>query len=215
MSVSLSLYDVFSNIVPGLIYLFAINELLRTFSKSQVDLLQASTSGQVLFIILAAFVLGHLYTTFTYERWYKLFVKRYDDKFSLEKTISRFPELKINFKPRDTELLLSIIQSRDKAVSERIEGHRANAIMMRNISFGLFLMGLVELTKFFVNNYAIGFLGIAILSFIFSGIAIRGASRFYEWFYREIFRISAIYGSTYLEVVRKFRKESATKMGKS
>ena len=58
MSISLSFYDVFSNIVPGLIYLFTINELLRTFNKAQVDLLQASTSGQVLFIVLIAFVLG-------------------------------------------------------------------------------------------------------------------------------------------------------------
>ena len=67
MSVSLSLYDVFSNIVPGLLYLFTINELLRVFNKSQVDLLQASTSGQIIFLILAAFMLGHLFTTFTYE----------------------------------------------------------------------------------------------------------------------------------------------------
>jgi hypothetical protein len=215
MSVSLSLYDVFSNIVPGFIYLFAINEVLRAFGKSQVDLLQASTSGQILFIILAAFVLGHLCTTFTYEGWYKLFVRRYDDKGALEKLISRFPELKIKFKPTDTELLLSIIQSRDRDVAERIEGHRANAIMMRNISFGLFLIGLVQLTKFFINYYAIGFLAIAILSFIFSRIAIRGAFRFYEWFYRDIFRISAIYGSTYLEVVKKFREELAPKKGKS
>ena len=150
MSVSLSLYDVFSNIVPGFIYLYAINELLRAFGKSQANLLQASTSGQILFIILIAFVLGHLCTTFTYEGWYKLFVRRYDDKLALEKTIARFPELKINFKYMESDLLLSIIQSRDKDVAERIEGYRANAIMMRNISFGLFLIGLVELTKFFI-----------------------------------------------------------------
>ena len=145
MSVSLSLYDVFSNIVPGLIYLFAINESFKLFGKSQTDILQAS-SGQIVFVILIAFVLGQLCTTFTYEGWYKLFVKQYEDKTALEKTISRFPELKINFKPSDSELLLSVIQSRDKAVAERIEGFRANAIMMRNISFGLFLIGLVELT---------------------------------------------------------------------
>jgi hypothetical protein len=215
MSVSLGLYDVFSNIVPGFIYLFAINELLRAFGRSQADLLQASTSGQILFIILAAFVLGHLCTTFTYEGWYKLFVKRHDDKVALEKTISRFPELKLDFKPTDTELLLSVIQFRDKDVAQRIEGHRANAIMMRNISFGLLLIGLVELTGFFMNNYAPGYLGIAILSFIFSRIALRGAARFYDWFYRDIFRISALYGSTYLEVVRTFRKELVTKKSES
>jgi len=215
MSVSLSLYDVFSNIVPGFIYLFAINELLRAFGKSQANLLQASTSGQILFIILCAFVLGHLCTTFTYEGWYKLFFRRYDDKLALEKTISRFPELKIKFKYTDSDLLLSIIQSRDKVIAERIEGYRANAIMMRNISFGLFLIGLVELTQFFINNYAIGFLGIAILSFIFSIIAIRGASRFYQWFYRDIFRMSLVHGTTYQEVVKKFREELTTKKGKS
>lgn len=211
MSVSLSLYDVFSNIVPGLIYLFAINEFLRAFGKSQVDLLQASTSGQILFITLIAFVLGQLFTTFTYEWWYRLFVKRYEDKFALEKTIARFPELKINFRPTDTELLLSVIQSRDKVVAERIEGYRANAIMMRNISFGLFLMGLVELTKFFTTQYVLSFLGIALLCFLFSRVAIRGASRFYEWFYRDIFRLSSIYGSTYVDVIRTFRKEPANK----
>lgn len=37
MSVSLSLYDVFSNIVPGLIYLVAINEMLRAFGRSRKE----------------------------------------------------------------------------------------------------------------------------------------------------------------------------------
>jgi len=211
MSISLSLYDVFSNIVPGLIYLFTINELLRTFNKGQVDLLQASTSGQILFIILAAFVLGHLFTTFTFEGWYKLFVRQHEDKLAIEKISSQYPELKINFKPTDMDLLFAIIRSRDNIIAERIEGFRANAIMMRNISFGLFLIGLIELTKFFINNYVIDFLAIAILAFIFSGIALRGASRFYKWFYRDVFRISAIHGSTYLEVVKKFRKEATAK----
>jgi hypothetical protein len=214
MSVSLSLYDVFSNIVPGLIYLFAINEFLRAFGKSPVDLLQGSLSGQTLFIVLIAFVLGQLFSTFTYEGWYRLFIKRQEDQYALEKTASRFPELKINFRPMDTELLLSVIQSRDKVVAERIEGFRANAIMMRNISFGLFLIGLVQVTRFFINDYAPGFLGIAFLCFLFSGIALRGASRFYGWFYRDIFRQSSLYGSTYIDVVRRFRKEAATKKPK-
>jgi hypothetical protein len=215
MSVSLSLYDVFSNIVPGLIYLFTVNELLKVFGKSQIDLLQASTSGQILFIILAAFVLGHLFTTFTYEGWYKLFIKRYDDKLALDKVVTRYPDLKINFKPTDSELLFSVIRSRDKTITERIEGFRANAIMMRNISFGLFLIGVVELTKFFIEKYALGFLGIAVLSFVFSGIALRGASRFYKWFYYDVFRISAIYGSTSLEIVKKFRNDVAAKKDKN
>lgn len=211
MSISLSLYDVFSNIVPGLIYLFAINELLRTFGRSNVDLLQLSASGQILFIILVAFILGQLFSTFTYEWWYKLFVRKYEDQVALEKTIARFPDLKLDFRPMDTELLLTVIQSRHKDVAEKLEGYRANAIMMRNVSFGLFLIGLVELARFFINDYAIGFLGIAILGFIFSGVALRGASRFYRWFYREIFRLSSLYGRTYLEVVEAFRKEKATK----
>jgi hypothetical protein len=210
MSISLSLYDVFSNIVPGLIYLFAINELLKTLGVSRADLLQVS-SGQTLFIILIAFVLGQLFSTFTYEGWYRLFIRKFEDQTALERTIARFPELKIKFKPGDTELLLSAIQSRDKATAERIEGYRANAIMMRNISFGFFLIGLVELTRFFLNNFDFVLLGIALILFIASRIALRGASRFYGWFYRDIFRISALYGSTYLDVVNHFRKEVGVK----
>lgn len=211
MSVSLSLYDVFSNIVPGLIYLFAIQELIKMFGKSNVDILQMSTSGQVLFIILIAFVLGHLFTTFTYEWWYRVFVKIYEDKSALEKVKSRFPDLKLKFQPMDSELLLSVIQSHNKNMAEKIEGFRANAIMMRNISFGLFLIGLIELTNFFLNNFTIGYLVIVIACFVSSGIALRGAIRFYDWFYRDIFRVSSIYGSSYLEVIRKFRKEVSTK----
>lgn len=211
MSISLSLYDVFSNIVPGLIYLFAIQELMKVFGRSDVDILQMSTSGQILFIILMAFVLGHLFTTFTYEWWYRVFVKISEDKSALEKVKSRFPDLKLEFRPMDSELLFSIIQSHNRNMAEKIEGFRANAIMMRNISFGLFLIGLVELANFFLNRYAIGYLGVAIACFIFSRLALRGATRFYDWFYRDIFRISSIYGSSYLEVVRKFRNEKPEK----
>jgi hypothetical protein len=67
------------------------------------------------------------------------------------------------------------------------------------------------LARFFLAHYILSFLGIALASFFFSGIAIRGASRFYEWFYRDIFRQSSIYGSTYVEVIRRFRKEATTK----
>jgi uncharacterized membrane protein YedE/YeeE len=208
MSVSLSLYDVFSNIVPGLIYLFAIQELTKVFGRSDVDMLQMSTSGQILFIILIAFVLGHLFTTFTYEWWYRLFVKAAVDKSALEKVKSRFPELKLEFRPMDSELLFSVIQSHNRDLAEKIEGFRANAIMMRNISFGLFLIGLIELTNFFLNRFAVGYFVLAILCFVFSRLALRGATRFYDWFYRDIFRISSIYGSSYLEIVRKFRKET-------
>jgi len=211
MSVSLSLYDVFSNIVPGLIYLFTIQEVIKLFGKSNVDILQMSTSGQVLFIILIAFVLGHLFTTFTYEWWYRVFVKAYEDTSALEKVKSRFPDLKLNFRAVDSELLFSVIQSHNRTMAEKIEGFRANAIMMRNISFGLFLIGLVEFTNFFLNNFAIGYLVIVIVCFVSSGIALRGATRFYDWFYRDIFRVSSIYGSSYLEVIRRFRKELSTK----
>lgn len=211
MSISLSLYDVFSNIVPGLIYLFTIQELIKIFGRSNVDILQMSTSGQVLFIILIAFVLGHLFTTFTYEWWYRVFVKAYEDKSALEKVQSRFPDLKLKFRPMDSELLFSVIQSQNRNMAEKIEGFRANAIMMRNISFGLFLIGLVELINFFLNNFAIGYLVIVVVCFISSGTALRGATRFYDWFYRDIFRVSSLYGSSYLEVIRKFRKEASTK----
>ena len=207
MSISLSLYDIFSITVPGLIYLFAINELLRAFSKPYVDILQISTSGQILLLVLAAFVLGHLFNPFTYDRWYRLFVKTYEDKMVLERINSRFPELKLKFKPTDSEILFAVIQSRNKGLADRIETHRANAIMMRNISFGLFLIGLVELTYFIMSNYAISFLATTILCFIFSRVAIGSARRFYEWFYRDVFRISSVYGNTCQAVIKQFRTE--------
>lgn len=211
MSISLSLYDIFSNAIPGLIYLLAFNEGLRVFGKPHLEIMQVSTPGQIIYILLVAFILGHLFTSFTYEKWYRVFIKTYSDKKALEKIQSRFPELKLTFRPVDAQILFSVIQFRSKDLTDRLESHQANAIMMRNISFGLFLIGLVELIKFFLTNYAIGFLATTLLCFIASRIAIYAAVQFYDWFYEEIFRLSSIYGNTYLDVIRKFRKDKIPK----
>jgi len=217
MSISLSIYDVFANLIPGLLYFFAINEFIKSIGGNGLDISAFPNPGSTIGVLAIAYLLGHLFNALTYNKWYLLYYERRsihtpknedmgtDNGRALKSLRFQYPDHEFNnFKPVDTDLLFNAIRVRNKELAERIEVNRVNAIMMRNVSFGLFILGLVE-----IINTARGLnllYGLAaIVCFIASRLALAQTSKYYHWFYKDVFQAGSLFGKSLKEVVKNTR----------
>ena len=66
MSINLGIYDLFSFIIPGLLYLYAFNEFSRSIGWKFVDIISWAIPGQIpsliffIPILIGAYLAGHL-----------------------------------------------------------------------------------------------------------------------------------------------------------
>jgi len=174
MSISLGLYDLFANTIPGFLYLYLAIEFLRYLGWRTIDITQVDTIGDVLAVIVASFILGNIISSLTYKFWYKVFFRRSSRDLSLTRLKKLYPEIKIGFDYYDDELIFAVIKHHDKSLAEKLEVARVNSIMMRNISFGLFIYGIWQIILFFIQgNLSLLAIGIAaILDFIRNSVMI-------------------------------------------
>lgn len=224
MSISLSVYDVFANLIPGLFYLFAINELLRATGFQNIDPANLTSAPQTLGVLAIAYILGHIFNSFTYRGWYLLFNRsssnhdrdnlKSDSGKALNSLQRQYPELGFKgFHPRDTDMLFNAIQIKNKELADRIEITRVTAIMMRNISFGLFLIGAVEVFNA-ITGRSLYFSIVALACFIGSALALSQTSKYYYWFFKDVFRIGLLHGQSLQDLAGKIRDESISKLKK-
>ena len=210
MSIDLGIYDLFSFIVPGLLYLYAFDELSRSIGWRYVDVNSWIVSGQMpnlifLFpILVAAYIVGHLFDSVS-QKFFNLF-SYFDD--NLEKNDywykhaikDRYPKLNIQFVPKDRTVLFTLIRQRNIEMAKVLDGFSANSIMLRNIAFGLVLLSVVNFIFLFktkVLDYLVAALIILVLSFL----AILRSKKYKEWFNKDIFRASLEYGVSVEDVV--------------
>jgi hypothetical protein len=205
MSISLGLYDLFANAVPGLLYLYVLNEFGRLLGFPGLDFSKIENTAQVLGVVLVSFLLGHVFNAITYRFWFKLWVRRDSRALALKKMQIRYPEKQFDFDKDDADLLIAFIQHHDLKISEKIETARVSAIMMRNVSFGFFLLGLLSGARLLIEGVTPPSLAVLIGSLIFSGFALYRAADYDKWFYRDIFKEALVYGNNYQEVLGAFR----------
>lgn len=226
MPISLGIYDVFANLLPGVLYLFAINEILKALGFPHMELTSQTFTLESFIILALGYLLGHIFNSFTYRWWFRLFY-RYPRGYErnsgnskstnnpneqvLKRLKQLYPDLHIKFSPRDMDLLFNAIQIKNKELADRIETTRANAIMMRNISFGLFLLGVSGIINIIIHGFLLSHLGILLVCWLGSAISLVQTWKYYEWFSRDVFLTAINYGSTLDEVVQKIRKDPKPK----
>jgi hypothetical protein len=207
MSLNLGLYDVFANIVPGLVYLSLMYEIFE-FLKIDIKYSSiASNSFLVIGLLVLALMLGHILNRISYTIWFRKF-ESYgaSRKIVQESLIIHHPEL--NFEADDAELLLAIIKHNDFQLSERIESNRANGIMMRNLSFGFILHTIMSVAFMLRDGLSIGYIAYLVGTFLFCILSVQRAKDFIRWFYRDIFLEAINYGDTTTEVLRASRRKT-------
>jgi hypothetical protein len=206
MSISVGIYDLFAYTIPGLLYIYVFYEFLlelRVFKFGQSNLPALPDGyGLLVFVLLvvSAHLLGHLLDIFAHWFVFRLF-KPY--KFSeriLQRAKDLYTDIDIKFQPKDWGLLFSIIRQRNQEHARTIDSFEANSIMLRNISFGLFLLGALQVYSLFFNVTLVA-IGSAIGLFVFSFIARRRSHMFHAWFLTDIFESSLRFGNSLKEVI--------------
>ncbi len=210
MSVNLGFYDFFSYIIPGLLYLYVINDLLRVLGAKFIDIESWLRAGQapdlVVFlpILLAAYVIGYVFDAialrFFFRFLYRLFEKESATTKSLNVIKDRYPELQINFKPKDWEVLFVIIRQRNGETAQNIDRFQANSIMLRNISLGLLLAALLNVAVC-LSSKSWSSLAVAVGELLVCGVSISESFKFRTWFFTNIFAASLQYGLSVEEVI--------------
>ncbi len=204
---TLGFYNFLSYIIPGLLYLYVINEFFRLLQWRSVDVSVLFQSGQsapglltLVVILLAGFVVSQLLEPIAKFIFHKLLARKDIAITGFELFREKNKSLKINFKPSDFELLFTIIRQRNSEISRPIEQFQAQSLMFRNLSFGLLLFSALEFISYFEFR-SVEYIVVSVVALWMCWIAHQRSNKFRIWFFERIFEASMDYGSSLEEVV--------------
>src|SRR5215210_814607 len=161
MSITLGIYDFFSYIIPGLLYLYVINDFLRIVRWNFVEINswlrpdQAPNFVVLIVLLVVSFIVGHIFNPLAKELFdfvSGLSKRKGAAERSLMAITGRYPNLKIAFGPKDWSTLFVLIRLRNLDLSKFIDKFNADSLMLRNIAFALILFAVNYIVEFFVTG---------------------------------------------------------------
>ncbi len=218
MSIAIGIYDLFAYTIPGFLYLYLINEFLHLIGWNYLKLTNLPTGNEVIFgilIALGAYLAGHIFDYFAYWFCFRLLTRYKITDASLNRLKVKFPELNIQFQPRDWDPLFVSLRHRNLEYSHVLDTFGATNIMLRNVSFSFFLLALFQVYNMFVD-FHVSSLIVTVGSVVISWVAYLRSRMFYLWFFSDIFSASLEYGTSLKEVIEYNQsKKTMTKRIKS
>ena len=214
MSINFGLYDFFSFLIPGLLYIFTFGKLLVdlgwNYSEGVPWESVASSNIIILLPVVAfAYVVGHIMDVIAngiFLRSIRTIRNRFTKILSAEVKALAIQkkvhsELDIKFGEKDWFLLFNLIGQRNISLSQYIDKYQADSIMLRNISFGGFLLAVFQIFGNLGSLNLSSFV-IAISSLLISYVAYIKSEDFRMWFFSSIFEASLEYGLSLEDVVK-------------
>jgi hypothetical protein len=201
MSVSLGVYEFFSYILPGVLYLYVGNEALRLLGLPKIDLSRLNNVEAVLLLGIA-YLAGHIMNAVCEFLWRYLGRKKMRlrnlPEISLERLKKKFKG--INFKKDEWDFLLNRIRQDEPLLSAHLERFKALSLMLRNTALALYIFMGVKIGEYAVNrDLKVLFLAIALG--IFGFWAAQRAKVFDIWFYNGIYSEGLRFGKNVEEVL--------------
>ena len=201
MSIMLVFYELISYTLPGLVYLFVINQVLRLLHQPYIALGNVASLPHILLLTAIAFILGHLFDSFSIWVWYRIvYRKEKHPQQALDELLQR-NNIHLRFAPEDWNILLGVIRSRKFELAQYIEKLALDSIFLRNISTSLLLLGLLQIAVIIRSWFSIYELLFGMGVFILSYIAVRRSLVFRRRFYKVIFEQGYVYGSSLPQVL--------------
>jgi len=186
MNVKISVYDFFAYTIPGSLLLFSIAYTLIIFDALPIDVLLFSPSlTQTAVFVGLSYLVGLLFEPIG-RVWYSLFRPKNHSEVVLNELRNRYPLYNVNFRGKDWTVLLAYIRRENPDIAAEAERVNATNILLRNTSFVLIVLAIIELVKFAIQ-FEFLHLIISALLIIFSIIAGKEAVKFAQWFYLGIF----------------------------
>jgi hypothetical protein len=207
MSITLGIYDVFSYAIPGILYLFTFNEALKLLRLPYVDVAQLDNGSHLILLGLLSYLVGHLFDHISHHIWYRRFYPGKSEirAFSSFKSTSG---VQPDFNPNEWSILLSVIRHNNIEVCNAIDKNKATSIMLRNVSFALFLLASVFAISAVTSDFSLAHVLSAIAALGGSIVSLRRGDIFNQWFYMLIYQQSLVYGDSLREVLSTNRPKT-------
>lgn len=209
MSITLGVYDLFSYIVPGILYIYILNEFLTLFGFSHLELQNFDSIPILILIAIVSYILGQMMDLVA-DKWRRWHQNKEGTVDAIERLKKDHPESKINFLPQDAPFLFSLIRRDSPEFASTIERNKALSKMLQNISLGLLLYTFFQLASFAYNNFSIIHFLIAILGFISALLAKRKSQLYNRWFYSHIYEIALAYGNDINHIIKRVQSDKLT-----
>jgi len=204
MSIALGIYDVFANIIPGFVYLFVFNKLMMSLGMLPWNV-NTTDADMLPYYALAfvglAYVVGHVMDYISYRLWVRVLYREFSEFKAYRQFHEKYSELGAIFRPEQAPLLFNIIRRNNYQLAIDIEKNKVICVMLRNISFGLFLLFSILVYETFKNGFYYPALVSALMSFVGSVVALRRGELMNEYFYRLIFENAFVYGKNLKEIL--------------
>ena len=219
MNIRLGIYEIFSRIIPGGVYIVAIVQFLSVLGFVSFDMQATENLSLVASIgfIVIAYILGGAFDNLALVL-FRLFNKA---GFS-ERTLAEFNKKheeawQIDFQDRDWPVLLAFIRTKNFELAGELDRHNALPIMLRNVSLGLLFMIVNSVIQFFVSQNPVNVL-ISIIMLVVSMLILREAVKFRKLFYDGIYETVLAYRvdlETVIKSVHSGEKRIRAEKGKS
>lgn len=220
MSITLGMYDLFSYLIPGILYLYVINQLLGLFKADLFAVLPKTPNSAplpdlilVTLGIVAAFVAGHIFDLVARVFVFRLIYRKKTSETILTNIKQRDTDAKIQFKADDWHVLLVLLRQRNLQVAQSFDKHEADSIMFRNISLIALLLGLISIARAILENPMFWIL--AVLGLIVCIMTARRSYTFHTWFFEGIFLAALEYGNTMDKVIGYNKKNKSEQSPRS
>ena len=212
MPFTLGFYDLFSYLIPGMLYLYVINEVMRLLnvdlSAVFPGLAFSSLPDYVVFAFLLgiAYLAGHIFDNIA--RWFvfSLIYRGRKSLVVLNEIKKRDTSVNVQFEASDWHLLLIILRQRNLPVAHTFDKYEADSIMFRNISLIALWMGFIMAARAMLENPMLWFAAAAAFGVCF--LATRRSYKFHGWFFEGVFLAALAYGKTVNEVLEYDQTQS-------
>lgn len=203
MSINLGIYDFFAYLVPGLMYLFLINDFSARMGWGSYNLSQAGTPagiGVLGVVALAAYVIGNLFDIVAHWFCFSLLTRKNMPETVLSGLKKQYPDLKIAYNPRDYHMLFVLLRARNPGFTQIIDRFEANSIMLKNISLASLLFSLLRLPQL-LTGFSFQELLFVLAGALACWLAFRASKNYHTWFFLDVFEASLEYGSNIKDVI--------------
>ena len=206
MSITPSIYDFFGNLIPGLLYLYVLNEALIAFHLRAIDLRQLDQLPNLVLVGLAAYLCGVLADAINHRIWYSLFDRVKMDAAALASVKRHYKGSEIRFSPIDSRALFAVIRHHTPEIAKTLENNQAKKIMLSNVSLGAALFAALQIILAVREGSPLPYLIMAGLGILASVMGILRAQKALYWFNRDVFYEALNYGTSLEEVLAVSRK---------
>ena len=185
MNLRLGIYEVFSRIIPGGLYIVAVAHFLLILRIVDLDpgmeIINNLSLAASIGLVVVAYILGGAFDIFSLA-FFRLFKKRgYSNQMLTEFKTSHSGRWRIDFNDNDLPILFAYIRTKNLELAGELDRHNAVSIMLRNVSLGLLLIAVNSLIQFFVYRNS-GNIFISISMLVLSLVMIRESIKFPGFF---------------------------------